>query len=179
MTTDINSNLKDIVSNTVSFYILIISILFYVIILPHIDYDLLQLINSLPVKLLFTMIIIYTSTVSPTISIVVMLIYMLTIQQYNNTKNIEGFTDIINKLYKNVSKMFDKEDEKQFKKDESRKNIEPPVQDNAINNRIDNLCNCPEVKNRPKFINDKDPRDTTDYNIDKWDIFQPIVPVNN
>tara|TARA_B110000208_G_C11418112_1_gene302365 strand:- start:52 stop:366 length:315 start_codon:yes stop_codon:yes gene_type:complete len=104
---------------------------------------------------------------------------MLTIQQYNNTKNIEGFTDIINKLYKNVSKMFDKEDEKQFKKDESRKNIEPPVQDNAINNRIDNLCNCPEVKNRPKFINDKDPRDTTDYNIDKWDIFQPIVPVNN
>ena len=39
------------------------------------------------------------------------------------------------------------------------------------------LCECPEVKNQPKYTDNKDPKDSRNYNINNWPIFTPIVPV--
>ena len=149
----------------VSLYILSASVLLYIVILPNIDYDLLQLINSLPVKLLFAIIVIYCSTISPCIAIIILFIYVLSIQQYNTTKNVEGFMDIINKLYKNHKPSTEK--------------IEPQQDENNLprESHMGKLCECPEITNQPKHTNDKDPQETRNYNIDKWPIFTPIVPV--
>ena len=45
-------------NNKTPLYILTGCVLLYVLILPNIDYDLLQLINSVPVKMIFALLII-------------------------------------------------------------------------------------------------------------------------
>ena len=154
----------------VSLYVLSACVLLYIVILPNIDYDLLQLINSLPVKLIFALIVIYCSTISPCIAIIVLLIYVLSIQQYNTTKNVEGFMDIINKLYKSQKKPGSKNSVLAVKELDVKESL--PRESN-----MGKLCECPEVKDQPKHTNDKDPKDSRNYNIDKWPIFTPIVPV--
>ena len=167
MNKQIASKVNNILKNELSFYILIGSVLLYIVALPYVDYDLLQLINSLPVKLVFALLVIYCSTLSPCVSIIVLLIYVLSIQQYNTTKNIEGFTDIINKFKKMIGS------------GPGPAKIPHVVAtpENVSNSRIDNLCSCPEIKDQPKHVNDKDPKDTRNYNINDWPIFTPIVPV--
>ena len=172
----------------VSLYVLSASVLLYIIILPNIDYDLLQLINSLPVKLIFALIVIYSSTISPCISIIVLLIYVLSIQQYNTTKNIEGFTDIIRKCYaRHTTRIEDNEnneDNDGNENNEDNKNNE----DNNEHLKLDihdssysvpsmgKLCECPEVKIQPKYNENKDPKESRNYDIANSLMFIPIVP---
>jgi len=199
---NIKSNLKYVMNNNTPLYILTVCVLLYVIILPNIDYDLLQLINSVPVKMIFTLLIIYCATISPSIGIIILLIYVLSIQQYNTTKSVEGFTSIIDKLYDNVKDIFKTNDssnsnaskignpslaktDTDFKddnyKNDNYKNDKYKNDNYNCNNNTDlgKLCDCPLVKDQPKHENNKDPRDSRDYKIDDLPIFTPIVPVRD
>ena len=180
--TSIKSNIKYVMNNKTPLYILTGCVLLYVLILPNIDYDLLQLINSVPVKMIFALLIIYTSTISPCIGIMILLIYVLSIQQYNNVKSVEGFTSIIDKLYGNLKDIFKTNDSPL---PDSNINV-PHLEEKDTNNEneydntdLGELCGCPLVKDQPKHVNNKDPKDSRDYKIDDLPIFTPIVPVRD
>ena len=177
----IKSNIKLVMNNKTPLYILTGCVLLYVLILPNIDYDLLQLINSVPVKMIFAVLIIYTSTISPCIGIMILLIYVLSIQQYNNVKSVEGFTSIIDKIYGNLKDLFKTNDSPPPDKNISVQNLEEKdTNENEYDNTdLGELCGCPLVKDQPKHKNNKDPKDSRDYKIDDLPIFTPIVPVRD
>ena len=189
MNKQIASKVNNILKNELSFYILVGSVLLYIVALPYVDYDLLQLINSVPVKMIFTLLIIYCATISPSIGIIILLIYVLSIQQYNTTKSVEGFTSIIDKLYDNVKDMFKTNDANNSKigdpslvkthTDYKNNNYKNEKYNYNENTDLGNLCDCPQVKDQPKHENNKDPRDSRDYKIDDLPIFTPIVPVRD
>ena len=162
--------------NDLSLNIIIGCIVLYVIILPYIDYELLNLINSTPIKLLFTGLIIYTTTNNLcSISIMILFIYILSVQQFNNKENTGNIIDVIDFVknkYESLVKTTQLNNNNNNNNDKLEKNDFTKVKIHKNNIMKRNYA-------PPKLLKvDKDSKDNYD-NIDNWSMFTPIVPPND
>jgi hypothetical protein len=157
--------------NDLSLNIIIGCIVLYIIILPYIDYELLNLINSIPIKLLFTGLIIYATTNNLcSISIMILLIYILSVQQFNNKENTGNIIDVID-FVKNKYESFAKTARVNKNANKFKKNDFTKVEIHKNNIMKRNYV-------PPKLLKvDKASNDNYD-NIDNWSMFTPIVPPN-
>jgi len=151
--------------NNLSLNIIIGCIILYVIVLPHLDYELLNLINSTPVKLLFTGLIIYT-TVNDlcSISIMILFIYILSVQQFSNKDNTGNIIDVIDFVKNKYDTIINT-----IKSDKDSKNDSSKV--NPHKNQIMKRNYQP-----PKVIEVEKSENDHYNNIDNWSMFTPIVP---
>lgn len=154
--------------NDLSLNIIIGCIVLYVIIIPYLDYELLNLINSTPIKLLFTGLIIYTTINNLcSVSIMILFIYILSVQQFSNKENTGNIIDVID-FVKNKYDSLVKTTQL------NNKNIEEvDFSVTPHKNKIMKRDYQP-----PKVLKVDETKNTHYDNIDEWSMFTPIVPSN-
>lgn len=148
----------------ISINIIVGCIILYIIILPYLDYELLNLINSTPIKIIFSLLIVYFYNKSPKVAVILLLIYVLSIQQYSNKDNSYNYMNVIDY----INNYFKKPTEDKVKNEHNKK----------IKVTHQKYIQHPNTFQPPK-LSYKDNNIKKHYkDIDNWSMFTPIVPNN-
>mgnify|MGYP001212717293 CR=1 FL=1 len=110
-------NLDNLLKSDNLKYLLIIISVVYVLILQHIDRDLLEYVNSLAFRIVYVIIIIYISQLSPSIALILFALFMFTLHELNCKNLQENFSvdSLLNLFRKDDNKKPDLEDVKNVK----------------------------------------------------------------
>lgn len=113
-------NLSNLLQSDNIKYLLIIISVIYVLILQHIDRDLLEYVNSLGFRIVYVIIVIYVSQISPSIALILFALFMFTLHELNCKNSNEDFSNMFNLF--NLSK----------KKEDKKLSTPKPVENNKF-----------------------------------------------
>ena len=170
-------DLNNVLQNKNMKYIVILVALCYIFTLQYIDRDLLEVINSLAFRVVYSIVVIYISQVSPSISIILFMLFMFTLHELNCKKHIEGFLGLKGLFTRSVDTL--KPDIKDVKYVKDVKNVNDVKDVKDIKDIKDIKKDIKDVKKDIKHPKDviKDPLNKPrNIVIDGKDMFRPIVP---